>query len=490
MYLYSIPAVSEEEFQQLILTPGKRIGLDMSRGYILSSDPLPPPFLIEDKEEEAVELCVGRPPLPVVGHYPARGRGAPRVGASTAPRGVIWLDPIGIFYKGREWRVATSCKTKPPLMGWERVTVDAISEVLKHISYWYWKYWPRGIRVDPRGSQVWAEGTELLVRKKGRLRYMVKGVEEHGGVFKVVDEEALIEDIRSAASADELMHMFIAGASAAGKTTLVKSIISQQRYVVIDITSRGEYAASLGPTVEGGISFSSFTVEERVQLLTLAFAATLGKEDASFSPVQFGALRRFGAVPLENLLTVIAGAPDLPQLSKQVMIEKLASLCAHVDLEYNCTPHPLLAKQVNVKPPVVVRVAVEDPFLQAVIVHGILMRLLKNPQQEPAFVVIDEYHRVAAKVENIEDPVERVIRMGRHGNWHMIISTQSPLELKAAVLSIIPTHAYFQLHGEAAKMAANVLNVDPAVISSLGPGQWLAVVRSGPGRPAWHRRSP
>jgi len=286
------------------------------------------------------------------------------------------------------------------------------------------------------------------------------------------------------------MHVFIAGASAAGKTTLVKGIISGQRYVVVDITPKGEYAASLGPTVEGGINFSSFTVEERVQLLTLAFAATLGKEDASFSPVQFGALRRFGAVPLQNLLTAIAGAPDLPQLSKQVMIEKLSSLCAEVDTEYNCRPHPILVKQADVRPPVVVRVSVEDPFLQAVVVHGILMRLLKTPQPQPTFVVIDEYHRVAAKVENIEDPPEKVIRMGRHGNWHMIISTQSPLELKPAVISIVPTHVYFQLHGEAAKLAASILNVDPAVVSSLGPGQWLAVVRSGPGRPAWHRRSP
>jgi hypothetical protein len=490
MYLYSVPAASEEEFQQLILTPGRRIGLDMSRGFVLSEEPLAPPFLVEGREKEAVELCVGRPPLPVVAHYPAKGRGAPRVGASTAPRGVIWLDPLGIFHKGREWRVAASCKTKPPLVGWEKVTVDAVAEVLKRMSYWYWIFWPRGIRVDPRGSQLWAEGTELLAKRRGRLRHVVKGVEGSGGVFKVVDEDALIADIRSAASADELMHIFVAGASAAGKTTLVKSIISGQRYLVIDITPKGEYAASLGPTVEGGINFSAFTVEERVQLLTLAFAATLGKEDASFSPVQFGALRRFGAVPLRNLLTTIAAAPDLPQLSKQVMIEKLASLCAHVDTEYNCKPHPLLVKHVDVKPPVVVRAAVEDPFLQAVIVHGILMRLLKTPQPEPTFVVIDEYHRVAAKVENIEDPPEKVIRMGRHGNWHMIISTQSPLELKTAVLSIVPTHIYFQLHGEAARLAASVLNVDPAVVSSLGPGQWLAVVRSGPGKPAWHRRSP
>ncbi|MFZ8838926.1 MAG: hypothetical protein ACO2PM_08345 [Pyrobaculum sp.] len=490
MYLHSMPAASEEEFQQLVLTPGRRIGLDMSRGFILSEEPLPPPFLAEGKEREAVELCAGRPPLPVVAHYPTKGRGGPRVGASTAPRGVIWLDPIGIFHKGREWRVATSCKARPPLVGWERVTVDAVAEVLQHVSYWYWMFWPRGIRVDPRGSQLWTEGTELLARRKGRISHMARGVEGRGNVFKAADEDALIADIRSAASADELMHIFVAGASASGKTTLVKSIIGGQRYVVIDITPKGEYAASLGPAVEGGINFSSFTVEERVQLLTLAFAATLGKEDASFSPVQFGALRRFGAVPLENLLTTIAGAPDLPQLSKQVMIEKLASLCAEVDTEYNCIPHPLLVKQVNVKPPAAVRVSVEDPFLQAVVVHGILMRLLKTPQQQPTFVVIDEYHRVAAKVENIEDPVEKVIRMGRHGNWHMIISTQSPLELKTAVISIIPTHIYFQLHGEAAKLAGAVLNVDPAVISSLGPGQWLAVVRSGPGRPAWHRRSP
>jgi hypothetical protein len=490
MYLYSVPATSEEEFQQLVLTPGRRIGLDASRGYILSEGPLTPPFLVEGREREAVELCVGRPPLPVVAHYPARGRGGPRVGAAMTPRGVIWLDPIGVFHKGREWKVATSCKTRPPLVGWERVTVDAVAEVLEHVSYWYWMFWPRGIRVDPRGSQLWTEGTELMARRRGRMSYAARGVEGSNGDFRVADADALIEDVRAAASAGELMHMFVAGASASGKTTLVKGLIGGQRYVVIDITPKGEYAASLGPVVEGSIDFTSLTVEERVQLLTLAFAATLGKDDASFSPVQFGALRRFGAVPLHSLLTVIAGAADLPQLTKQVMIEKLASLCAHVDTEYNCDPHPLLTRNVGVRPPVTVRVSVDDPFLQAVVVHGILMRLLRNPQPEPTFVVIDEYHRVAAKVENIEDPVERVIRMGRHGNWHMIISTQSPLELKVSVISIIPTHVYFQLHGEAAKLASDVLNVDAAVISSLGPGQWLAVVRSVPGKPAWHRRSP
>jgi hypothetical protein len=80
MYLYSVPAVSEEEFQQLVLTPGRRIGLDMSRGFILSEEPLSPPFLVEGREREAVELCVGRPPLPVVAHYPAKGEGRPEGG--------------------------------------------------------------------------------------------------------------------------------------------------------------------------------------------------------------------------------------------------------------------------------------------------------------------------------------------------------------------------------------------------------------------------
>lgn len=471
MYLYSVPASSEEEFIHTIISATKRIGLDMVRGYVLSERPLPEPYLVEGVEEEAVELCRGRPPLPVASFYPTRRSGGPRVGAAMAPHGVVWLEPIGILRRGREWKVATSCKSKPPLTGWERATVDAVSQMLYMLSYYFWQFWPRGLRVDPRGAQAWAEASALLYEQKKA-------------------DADLIGGVRGAVSPEELMHAFVAGASASGKTTLVKSIVKGRRHVIIDITPKGEYSADGGNVVEGSIDFSSFTVEERVQLLTLAFAATLGKMDASFSPVQFGALRRFGSMPLTRLIPEIISSDMIPPLTKQVLIEKLSSLCVSLDDEYNCTPHPALRRGVRVQPPAVVRVSVQDHFLQSVVVHGILMRLLKEPQPSHTFLVIDEYHKVAAKVEGIEDPVEQLIRMGRHANWHVVVATQSPLELKTAVVSIIPTHIYFQLHGEASRLAASVLNVDPAVISSLGPGQWLAVVRSGIGKPAWHRRSP
>ncbi len=473
MYLYSVPASSEEDFIHTIISASRRIGLDVVRGYVLSEAPLPEPYLIEGIEEEAVELCRGRPPLPVAAYYPARHRGGPRVGAAMAPHGVVWLQPIGILRRGREWRVATSCKTKPPLTGWERATVDAVSQMLYMLSYYYWRFWPRGLRVHPRGARAWAEASSLIYRRR---------------VKRLSDVKPLIEEVRGAVSPEELMHVFIAGASAAGKTTLVKSLIRGRRHVVIDITPKGEYSEGAN-VVEGSIDFSSYTVDERIQLLTLAFAATLGKGDSSFSPVQFGVLRRFGSLPLTRLISEIVSS-DIPPLTRQVLIEKLSSLCVSLNDEYVCTPHPALRKSVKVTPPAVVRISVQDQFLQSVVVHGILMRLLKEPQPEHTFLIIDEYHRIAAKVEGIEDPVEQLIRMGRHGNWHVVISTQSPLELKTAVISIIPTHVYFQLHGEAAKLAGTVLNVDPAVVSSLGPGQWLAVVRSGPGMPAWHRHSP
>ena len=475
MYLYSVPASSEEDFIHTIISANRRIGLDVVRGYVLSELPLPEPYLIEGVEEEAAELCRGRPPLPVVAYYPARHRGGPRVGAAMAPHGVVWLQPVGILRRGREWRVATSCRTRPPLTGWEKVTVDAVSQMLDMLSYYFWKFWPRGLRIDVRGSQAWMEASASLFYEKRRR--------------KTEEVKALIDGVRGAALPEELMHIFVAGASAAGKTTFVKSLIGGRRYVIIDITPKGEYSAGGAGVVEGSIDFSSFSVEERIQLLTLAFAATLGKGDSSFSPVQFGVLRRFGSLPLSRLISEIISS-DIPPLTKQVLVEKLSSLCVSLNDEYVCTPHPALRKNIRVQPPAVVRVSVQDQFLQSVIVHGLLMRLLKEPQPDHTFIVIDEYHKIAAKVEGIEDPVEQLIRMGRHANWHVVVSTQSPLELKASVISIIPTHVYFQLHGEAAKLAASVLNVDPAVVSSLGPGQWLAVARSRPGVQAWHRRSP
>jgi hypothetical protein len=402
------------------------------------------------------------------------------------------LDPLGIFRKGREWRVAASCKTKPPLAGWERVSVDAVFNILQTYSVFYWKFWPRGVRLDARGSKIWRIATDITAGQKTEAPPL-RGVGEKG---KVVSYDELINDVRGAVSVGEAVHILIAGGSAAGKTTLIRQLISTfPRFVVIDITHKGEYA-QLYPqyVVEGSIDFSKFSPDEKVQLLTIAYAATLGGDQRSFSEVQFGVLRRIRNPQLERLIADIMYMQNVPQLTKDVLANKLSTLCVEVDEDFRCRPHPSLTKDVPIQPPAVIRIAHrglgDSNFLTALVVHGILLRLLKQGQPEPTLLIIDEYHRIASKVEGIEDPAELQIRIGRHANIHMLVATQNPLDLKPSLLAIMPSVITFQLFGEAAKAMASVMGVDVEVIEALGQGEWLAKLRSGPKSPEMPRRSP
>jgi DNA helicase HerA-like ATPase len=288
----------------------------------------------------------------------------------------------------------------------------------------------------------------------------------------------------------------IAGGSAAGKTTLIRQLISTfPRFVVIDITHKGEYA-QLYPrhVVEGSIDFSRFSPDEKVQLLTIAYAATLGGDQRSFSEVQFGVLRRIRNPQLERLIADIMYMQNVPQLTKDVLANKLSTLCVEVDEDFRCRPHPSLTKDVPIQPPAVIRITHrglgDSNFLTALVTHGILLRLLKQGQPEPTLLIIDEYHRIASKVEGIEDPAELQIRIGRHANIHMLVATQNPLDLKPSLLAIMPSVITFQLFGEAAKAMASIMGVDVEVIEALGQGEWLAKLRSGPKSPEMPRRSP
>jgi hypothetical protein len=436
VYLHSLPASSPEEFAEAVISLRRLVGLDAARGYVLSPSPLPPPFVAEGREERPARLCEGRPPLPAAAYWAQRR--LPRAAASsTAPRGVTWLRPLGLFRVGREWQVATSCVARPPLAGWERVTLDAVYGMLAEHSRFFWRYWPRGLSLSGPGAM---------------------GVEE-------------------------MVHALVVGGSAAGKTTFVKRLIDGQRFVAIDITPRGEYRG-MAPEVQGSVDASALSPEERVQLLTIAFAATLGRQEASFTPVQLSVLRRLGDARLEDLPRRVMSLSDVPLLTRQVLYDKITSLCESVDEEGRCRPHQLASRRAEVRPPAVVRVEARDPFLLAFVVHGIVLELLKRPQEAPTLLVIDEYHRVASRVEGVEDPVEQLIRAGRHGGWHAVIATQSPLDLKRELVEIVPTFVTFSLYGEAARLAAAILGVRPEVVESLAAGEWLARTRAGP------RRSP
>ena len=490
-FYYSVPATSREEFVHVLISVRDLVGLDTVRGYVISRRPLYGPYLVEGVEREAAEVCRGRPPLPVASYYPRRNASLPRVSSATLPLGVIWLDPLGIFRKGREWRVATSCKTRPPLAGWERVSVDAVFSILQTYSVFYWKFWPRGVRLDPRGSKIWRAATDIVAGQKTEAPLPLRGVEG-----SKLNYDELINDVRGAVSIGEAVHLLVAGGSAAGKTTLIRQLISSfPRFIAIDITHKGEYA-QLYPqhVVEGSIDFSRFSPDEKVQLLTIAYAATLGVDQRSFSEVQFGVLRRIRNPQLERLIADIMYMQNVPQLTKDVLANKLSTLCVEVDEDFRCRPHPSLTRDVPIQPPAVIRITHrglgDSNFLTALVVHGILLRLLKQGQPEPTLLIIDEYHRVASKIEGIEDPAELQIRIGRHANIHMLVATQNPLDLKPSLLAIMPSVVTFQLFGEAAKVMASIMGVDVEVIEALGQGEWLAKLRSGPKSPEMPRRSP
>jgi len=312
----------------------------------------------------------------------------------------------------------------------------------------------------------------------------------------VVDRAELIDDVRGAASVREVVHMLVVGGSASGKTTLLKQLISSfPRFVVFDLTHKAEYAEAYPQhVVEGSVDFTRFSVDERIQLLTVAFAATLGGDQRAFTEVQFGVLRRIRNPQPERIIADLMYLQSVPPMTRDVLVNKLSTLCEELDEEYRCRPHRSITRDAPIRPPAVVRITHrplgDSAFLTALVVHGMLLRLLKEPQPEPTLVVIDEYHRVASKVENIEDPAELQIRLGRHANIHMLIATQNPLDLKRSLLDIIPSVVSFQLFGEAASRMAEILGVDVEVVESLGQGQWLAKIRAGPNSPGTPRRSP
>jgi len=55
---------------------------------------------------------------------------------------VYWFRVIGFFERKWEWLVATSCKRRPPLVGWQRAPGDVIADALlvharkRHRPYW------------------------------------------------------------------------------------------------------------------------------------------------------------------------------------------------------------------------------------------------------------------------------------------------------------------------------------------------------------------
>jgi len=124
-----------------------------------------------------------------------------------------------------------SCRRRPPLVGWQRAPADVVADVLlSHARERYWAYWSRGI----------------------------------------------------AGLAREPSHVVVAGASATGKTTFVKTLLREASavgvdFAVLDLT--GEYEG-LGEACEASIDLSSFTVDELVSLYAAALSAATGAEGA------------------------------------------------------------------------------------------------------------------------------------------------------------------------------------------------------------------
>ena len=411
-----VDASSPEEFVSRVMGLGE-FGLDTVAGEVLT------------KPYDGRRVCRGRPPTPVAVYQ--RPHLWPRAGGSVLGKGVYWFRAVGLFKRGREWLVATSCRRRPPLIGWQRTPADVVADVLlSHTRERYWAYWPRGI-------------AELV---------------------------------------KEPSHAVVAGASATGKTTFVKTLLREASavgvdFAVLDLT--GEYE-ELGGACEASIDLSSFTVDELVSLYAAALSAATGAEGA-VTGVQYGVLRKHAqaASSPARLIKALASDREVPELTRQVLLSKLVALCRRWE-EGKCDPHPFLHRPTPRCR--VYRVAAEDSFLAALVVHGVVLHLLKRGFERPTIVAVDEYHRVASRDPAVEDPVERVIREGRHRGVYFLVATQNPLDLKRPLLDIVPTHVYFALYGEAAQYAARVLNVPVHVVESLGQGQWLAKTRRGPRR--------
>ncbi|MEM1568651.1 MAG: hypothetical protein QXI84_09235 [Thermofilaceae archaeon] len=416
-----VDASSPEEFAALLMSR-HGFGLDTVNWEVL-----PYPRGAEG------EVCRGRPPLPVVRHS-QRGKLRKESGGEVLAKGVYWFRPLGILKRGREWEIASSCKRKPPLTGWERVSADIAAEVLlAHAQSHFYKYWPRGLPT----------------------------------------------------STEELRHVAVFGISMAGKTTFTKKALAELgRFYVLDITTHGEYS-DLAPVHQGSVSLSQFTVDELAKLYTVAMAAVIGEEEkASFTSVQVGVLRMFAQYlsDLSSLIMAIKTSPEVLEMTKRVLVAKLSALCEQVT-EADCAPHKLLSTPFEPPPPpAVIRIDPSNQAAAAFVVHGIVQLLLKRQHPAPIYVVIDEFHKVMPKVK-VEDPVMEAVVAGRHRNVYVWVSTQSPRHLREDVLAVFPTQVFFQLR-EDADVAAKLLGVPEEALVSLRTGEWLAVT------PAGRRRSP
>lgn len=370
---------------------------------------------------DGASVCGGRPALPHTLYRDPRRE--PRAEAAGLGRGVYWLRPIGVFRRGEKWQVAASCKRRPPLLGWQLATAPAVYEVLReHAEENYWRYWPRGFPQDP----------------------------------------------------SQWLHMLVVGGSATGKTTFVKSLLqATEHWVVVDLTEKGEYA-ELGGACEGTLSLSQFDVDELVMLYTLAVSAVTSADQA-ISAVQYGVFKKHAAklASPDRLISAIAQDREIPEMTRQVLLSKLVALCVE-HREGRCVPHPAVTTPTR---PCRVYHLPYNQFIQSLVAHGILLNLFKQASNERLVVAVDEYHRIAPKDPAVADPVERLIRMGRHRGLHVVIATQNPLDIKESLLGIVPTQVFFALYGQAAEYAAKVLNVPVHVVESLSVGRWLAAVR-------------
>ncbi|MEM0464943.1 zonular occludens toxin domain-containing protein [Pyrobaculum sp.] len=225
---------------------------------------------------------------------------------------------------------------------------------------------------------------------------------------------------------------------------------------------------------------SQFSVEELAKLYLIAMASVVGEEEkAAFTGVQLGTLRRFSSKlsDLPALIEAISMAADLPEMTRQVLISKLSNFCESYD-EYTCVPYKSLTKPLGLPPtPAVIRIDPRNPAVATFVTHAVVMQLLKRPASKPTYIVIDEFHRIMPKV-SVEDPVMEAVVAGRHANYFIWISTQSPRHLRRDVLAVFPTQVFFQLR-EDVDVAASLLSVPPEAITSLRTGEWLAVTPVG-----------
>ena len=420
-----IDASSPEDFVTHLLSLRQGFGLDTVNWEVIA---------LGTKEADGREVCKGRPPSPVARY--AKPRVHPQFrGGDVLGRGVYWFRPLGLLRRGREWEVATSCKRSLPWTGWERASVDVVhSLLLSHAQRYYYMYWPRGLPERP----------------------------------------------------EELRHVAVFGISMAGKTSFTKDMLRRLgSFYVLDITTNAEYS-DVAPVVEGGVSLSQFSVEELVKLYTIAITAIIGEEEkASLTGVQLGVLRRFSSHlrDLSSLVEAIMSAADVPDMTRQVLTSKLSALCESFDEYGTCRPHRSLSEPLKLpEPPAVIRIDPANQAVAAFVVHGIVTTLFKRAAPRPTYIVIDEFHRVMPKLR-IEDPVMETVTAGRHKNYFIWVSTQSPRHLREDVLAVFPTQVFFQLR-EDADIAARLLGVPPEAVTSLRTFEWLAVTPAGRRRSA------